>query len=476
MLDALGYVTGICCDQDNPDLCQIGNKFPDSYRNKRCALAMNETSKACIPWLEEPEQKFYDDLLKRMRAAQKQSDTYLSNDTQPLWIPINQQAVKQPNSVCGATLVSGDITGENTSFKGEITLQAPPGLTLELRFVSLWLPEGTKLEFWDGSDSKAAPLAPVSGLSGTTEQLQSLHTTGPIVSTGRALHIKHTDDSNKVGDAKTYSAEISCKCASDDSCGTHKTGNGSPAKNGECKRGSCHCFEGYQGDTCAEVMCDTIDKHVTVDGQVGCGAHGLCAYGKCFCSGNYTGDYCELEPQCAPRTLSRTCSCETDYGGERCGVADPTLTVTNAGAASCPGSEPCYNEDGHENEKIRYRMNASSTDDYFVIHYVGDGWQLDHHEPCAAITDTVDCGKVGCVWNETETKCHDGSSPQEPPLEAVEEMYYNPDRQSRPPVVGWVDDGNPFSVSKSVRVAYKDGWRCDSPVVNGSEDGSCGQF
>ena len=290
-----------------------------------------------------------------------------------------------------------------------------------------------------------------------------LHAQGPIISTGRALHIKHTDDSNALGDAKTYSAEISCKCASDDSCGTHKTGDGSPAKNGECKQGSCHCFEGYQGDTCAEVMCDAVDKHVVAEegpnkGQLGCGTHGLCAYGKCFCSGNYTGDYCEVEPQCAPRTLKTTCSCETDYGGDKCSVANPTLAVTNAGAASCPSSAPCYHEAGHENEKIRYRMDASSTDEYFVIHYVGDGWQLDRH------------------YHEQGLEPEPEPEP-EPGPEAVEEMYYNPDRQSRPSVTGWVNDGNMrASIPNNVVVVYKDGWRCDSPIVNGSKDGSCGKF
>eukprot|EP01047_Picozoa_sp_COSAG01_P071015 COSAG01_NODE_10917_length_2051_cov_1.733607_1_plen_579_part_10 len=432
-LDILAYVTGICCTQDDPALCDENRgPFPSSFRNKRCALAMNQTSTACTPALAPfLNSGFNSQELCIMEAAKVQSDMYASNATQPRWIPVNKPATAgrwSPTDVCGATLVSGDVVGAEDSLKGELTLQAPEGLMLELTFKTLWLPKGSEINIFDGSDSQAKQL--VHSLSGTTPELRLQ---GAITSTGESLHIEHSDLGSKAGSppglARSYSADIRCKCASSDSCGQHKTRDGSDAPNGECKDGQCHCKPGFAGNTCEQDLCDAIDCNKA--------GHGICSQGICFCSGNYTGDFCETPPQCGPRTKSVKCNCDKDYtAASNCMTAKPTLTVTGQSAAgmsaACTSAgTPCYQEDGHENGKIRFCYGSSSTGGAFVIHYTGDGWQLDHINGSTCPSSSPGPGP-------DVTKIQSGSVD-------ITEMFYNPDSQSRPPVSGWLIDGRAAS-------------------------------
>eukprot|EP01043_Picozoa_sp_COSAG02_P042010 COSAG02_NODE_3534_length_6598_cov_2.728112_1_plen_155_part_10 len=71
--DILAYVTGICCDQGTEKLCQSPfggtSPYPESFRNKRCALAMNESAEACLPWLSETAQNWMEPQREQTKTA-----------------------------------------------------------------------------------------------------------------------------------------------------------------------------------------------------------------------------------------------------------------------------------------------------------------------------------------------------------------------------------------------------------------------
>ena len=146
-------------------------------------------------------------------------------------------------------------------------------------------------------------------------------------------------------------------CATEEVCPDDCSGNG------VCNDGSCFCFKGYAGDSCAFSVEDGKEaerRKNCVNPDVGddpaalarvpkirsketggespapCSGHGVCgyemspapgsgkAYGRCLCMPGYLGDYCEEEIKCPNDCLGHgtcvagKCKCRYGYSGEGC--------------------------------------------------------------------------------------------------------------------------------------------------------------
>lgn len=287
---AFDYVEDICIRQLGEQPVQPHSHFPVSYRNPRCALAMNETADPCIAYLEtEPEGGVLSTALKEWRTQWNYSKEYISNSTKACpggpecnWLPVNNEPKTAP-SVCGMTLVNGDVTGEPNS-EGSLILRAPGDLTLQLDFTTLVLPENVKLTIKDGEDSHGNQLALYTDCKlGPSSNRECKGGKQVVASNGSTLFIEHVySNTNRLGQKGpvglpvTFSADISCHCSDTSQCGTHRISDGTDSPNGECKDGMCVCNPGFTGDKCEHDVCDALHCNEP---------HGICHAGACYCTG-----------------------------------------------------------------------------------------------------------------------------------------------------------------------------------------------
>lgn len=292
---AFDYVEDICIRQLGEEPVQPHSHFPVSYRDSRCALAMNETAEPCIAYLEtEPEGGAMHNALKQWRDQQSYSKEYISNSTKACpgpgcnWLPVNNEPKTPTTSVCGMTLVNGDVTGDPNS-EGSLILRAPGDLTLQLDFTTLLLPENVKLTIQDGEDSHGTQLALYTKcMLGPNSPIPCDRGEQVVASTGSTLFIEHVygnthkfGQQGPVGLPVTFSADISCHCKDTSQCGTHRISDGTDSPNGECKDGTCVCNKGFTGDMCEHDICDHA-----LPGALQCNEpHGICHAGACYCTG-----------------------------------------------------------------------------------------------------------------------------------------------------------------------------------------------
>ncbi len=157
-------------------------------------------------------------------------------------------------------------------------------------------------------------------------------------------------------------------CATEEVCPDDCSGNG------VCNDGSCFCFKGFAGDSCAFSVEDgkeaerrkncinpsvgddpaalalvpkVMSKETGVESPAPCSGHGVCGYGmspapgedksfgRCLCMPGYLGDYCEDEIKCPNDCLGRgtcvagKCKCRFGYSGDGC-------QQVIVGASMCP--------------------------------------------------------------------------------------------------------------------------------------------
>jgi hypothetical protein len=202
--ELLRFVKGVCTAQlgehDDPTKTVV----PGTCASSDCSRLIHQVSDSCTGLLADPMFASFKQQLDPCRQT-CEHDAFAGGTTFPITDSHVQQAA--PITRCGGTLTDG-IGIHNASRDGldSVTILAPPGQTVRLSLISMYLQIGDAVQLFEGNSTDGDPMEELRGMELPAKRI--------FVSKGRSLTVRSIHDAERnAGLGKIFSFGIECVCA-----------------------------------------------------------------------------------------------------------------------------------------------------------------------------------------------------------------------------------------------------------------------
>ena len=334
-LDSVLAYAKMVCQQQNESFADAVTPLPSSCRAPPCARAVARVSRDCGAFI--ASSSWYNTTRQVLRRAV--ASCAAVPPPAKVFTVTNAGSDAPAITSCDGVLTDGGGQYANLWLKGA-TLDAGPGMKIQLTFRELDLAEGDHVTLFEGK-TNAYPLD-ASNLGGHTLPVS------PFVSTGRFMYVQMV--TNDAGVATGFAADISCVCANSaswrDSTGAGCAGYGRDKPLfGHCAPNSNAGISAATGavglatfearDACA-LSCETCEVDPCASSP--CSSHGVCTSVATPASSSVpacstVGDFSRLSEE-----VTAVCC---DEPSETCATGIPSTCNSGCAAVLLPFEHGC---------------------------------------------------------------------------------------------------------------------------------------